>query len=96
MPSPPGYKRDIKQETKTAKARGEIGGHNAPHAVRMRARRLAVKKGLVKPNDGKDLDHRVPLSKGGAGTDPSNFRVKSASDNRSFPRNPDGSLKKNT
>jgi hypothetical protein len=96
MPSAPGYVRDIKQETKTAKARGEIGGSNAPHAKRMRARRLMVKKGLVKPNDGKDVDHTVALAKGGSGTAVSNLRVKSASDNRSFPRNPDGSMKKNT
>lgn len=96
MPSSPNYVRDIKQETKTAKARGEIGGHNAPHAKRMRARRLMVKKGLVKPNDGKDVDHKVPLSKGGSATAASNLRVKTAKDNRSFPRNKDGSLKKNT
>lgn len=95
MPSSPGYKRDIKQETRTAKRRGEIGGHNAPHAIRMRARRLAVKKGLVKPNDGKDIDHKVALSKGGTNSE-SNLRVKSASDNRSFPRNKNGSMKKNT
>lgn len=95
MPSAPGYVRDIKQETKTAKARGEIGGSSAPHAKRMRARRLMVKKGLVKPNDGKDVDHTTALSKGGA-DGKHNLRVKSASDNRSFPRNPDGSMKKNT
>ncbi len=95
MPSSPNYVRDIKQETKTAKRRGEIGGHNAPHAVRMRARRLAVKKGLVKPNDGKDVDHKVALSKGGTNA-ASNLRVTSASDNRSFPRTKSGSMKKNT
>ena len=95
MPSSPNYVRDIKQETKTAKARGEIGGHNAPHAKRMRARRLLVKKGLVKPNDGKDVDHTVPLSKGG-GEGASNLRVTSDNENRSFPRNKSGSLKKNT
>ena len=94
MPSSPNYVRDIKQETKTAKARGEIGGHNAPHAKRMRARRLLVKKGLVKPNDGKDVDHTVPLSKGG-GEGASNLRVVTDNNNRSFPRNKNGSLKKN-
>lgn len=92
MPSAPGYIRNIKQEEKTAKARGEIGGHNAPHAERMRARRLAVKKGLVKPNDGKDVDHTQPLSKGGAPTSLSNLRVESEHANRSFPRNPSGSM----
>ena len=95
MPSSPNYVRDIKQETKTAKARGEIGGHNAPHAKRMRARRLLVKKGLVKPNDGKDVDHTVPLSKGD-GEGASNLRVVTDNNNRSFPRNKNGSLKKNT
>jgi len=95
MPSSPNYVRDIKQETKTAKARGEIGGHNAPHAKRMRARRLLVKKGLVKPNDGKDVDHKMPLSKGG-GEGASNLRVVTDNNNRSFPRNKNGSLKKNT
>jgi hypothetical protein len=50
MPSSPGYVRDLKQEYKTAKARGEIGtGHNSKNAERHRARRLALKKGLVKP-----------------------------------------------
>ena len=92
MPSAPGYVRDIKQETKTAKARGEVGGHNAPHAKRMRARRLAIKKGLVKPNDGKDVDHKKPLSKGGAGTAMSNLRVQTDNANRSFPRTSSGAI----
>jgi hypothetical protein len=62
----------------------------------MRARRLAVKKGLVKPNDGMDIDHKVPLSKGGSGTAMSNLRVKTDNDNRSFPRTKKGALKRNT
>lgn len=92
MPSSPNYVRDIKQETKTAKARGEM----PKNALRKKARRLMVKKGLVKPNDGKDVDHTQALSKGGSALAPSNLRVTSASDNRGFPRNPNGSMKKNT
>lgn len=84
--------RDIKQEKRTAKRRGDIERDN----LRKKARRLLVKKGLVKPNDGKDVDHTVALKKGGAALDPSNLRVTSASDNRSFPRNKDGSMKSNT
>jgi len=47
---------------------------------------------MVKP--GQDVDHKVPLSKGGSPTAISNLRAVSASDNRSFPRNADGSMKK--
>jgi hypothetical protein len=92
MPSSPGYKRDIKQEEATAKARGEVGGHNAPHAERMRARRLLVKKGMVKPNDGKDVNHIKALGKGGDPTALSNLNVESEHTNRSFPRKPSGAM----
>jgi len=91
MPSSPGYVRDIPQEKRTAKARGDIKRDN----LRKKARRLMVKKGLVKPNDGKDVDHKVALGKGGAPLDPKNLRVQTDNNNRSFPRNPDGSMKKN-
>jgi hypothetical protein len=94
MPSSPGYKRDIEQETKTAKARGEIGGSDSPNAKRKRLRRLAMKKGMVKKGDGKDLDHKKALSMGGSNS-LKNARVSTPADNRSFPRNKDGSMKKN-
>ena len=94
MPSSKNYVRDLKQEYKTAKARGEDGtGHDSKNAERHRARREALKLGMVKP--GQDLDHKTPLSKGGSPEDPKNFRAESPHDNRSFPRNPDGSLKAN-
>lgn len=88
MPSSKNYKRDYKQEAATAKARGE----NEDDAARHKLRRQAVKEGVVKPKDGKDLDHKVPLSKGGANT-LANARPTSPSDNRSFSRNADGSMK---
>lgn len=90
MPSSPSYVRDIPQEKRTARRRGD----DKRDVKRMRLRRLAMKKGLVKPFDGKDLDHREALKKGGANT-LSNVRIVSKHDNRSFPRNPDGSMKKN-
>lgn len=91
MPSPPGYKRDLKQEYATQKARGENGtGSGSSSAKRHRARREALKEGKVKP--GQDLDHVKPLSKGGSNA-PSNTRAESPSKNRSYPRNPDGSMK---
>jgi hypothetical protein len=53
------------------------------------------KAGLVHKGDGKDVDHRQPLSKGGTNAR-GNLRVSSASANRSFSRNSDGSLKSQT
>ena len=90
MPSSPGYKRDLKQEYATQKKRGESGtGSDSENAQRHKFRRKALKLGMVKPSQ--DLDHKVPLSKGG--TDAmSNARAETPHDNRSFPRNPDGSM----
>lgn len=90
MPSSPNYVRDYAQERKTHLARP---GEHEGNIKRKRARRAALKKGMVKP--GQDLDHKKALSKGGS-NNPSNWRAVSPSDNRSFPRNPDGSMKKNT
>lgn len=93
MPSSPGYKRDYDQEYRTAKKRGEIGtGSDSDNAKRHRARRKALKLGLVKK--GQDWDHKKPLSKGGS-NDIKNGRARSPGANRGFPRNPDGSMKRN-
>ena len=51
-----------------------------------------MKEGLVRKGDGKDVDHKRPLSKGGTNSR-SNLRVVNAGENRSFARNADGSLK---
>lgn len=51
-----------------------------------------AKEGLVHKGDGKDVDHRVPLVKGGS-TDRSNLRVESAHDNRSYQRTKNAGLK---
>lgn len=59
------------------------------------ARNGAIEEGRVSRGDGKDLDHRVPLSKGGS-NGRSNTRVTSASSNRSFSRNADGSMRSQT
>lgn len=92
MPSSKDYVRDYDQEYATSKKRGEIGtGSNSGNAKRHKARRIMVKKGMVKK--GQDVDHKKALSKGGAGTDPKNLRAVSVKTNRGFPRNPDGSMK---
>jgi hypothetical protein len=61
-------------------------------AQRNKARRMLEAKGVVHKGDGKDVDHKKPLSKGGT-TIISNLRAKPAAANRSFKRNPDGSMK---
>jgi hypothetical protein len=62
--------------------------------ARNKARAELMKKGKVSKGDGKDVDHVTPLSKGGTNS-ASNLKVKSASKNRSFSRNPDHSVKRN-
>lgn len=64
--------------------------HSSPEqkknrAARNGARRTLMADGRVAKGDGKDVDHKVPLVKGGS-TEKSNLRVKSASANRSFKR----------
>lgn len=54
---------------------------------------MMMEAGKVRKGDGKDVDHKKPLSKGGSNST-SNLRVRSASSNRSFPRNRDGSMKR--
>lgn len=55
-----------------------------------------IKAGKAKKGDGKDVDHIKPLSTGGNPLSMSNLRAVPASQNRSFARNPDGSLKSQT
>jgi hypothetical protein len=61
-------------------------------AARNKARRMLEREGVVHKGDGKDVDHKTPLSKGGT-TVRSNLRAEPAAKNRSFKRRPDGSMK---
>jgi 5-methylcytosine-specific restriction endonuclease McrA len=61
-------------------------------AERNKARRIMEREGVVHKGDGKDVDHKTPLSKGGK-TVRSNLRAVSASTNRSVKRKADSSLK---
>lgn len=72
------YKKEYEQYDGTEKVKKK-------RAERNKARRIMMEAGQVHKGDGKDVDHRVPLSKGGK-TTKSNLRVKTASDNRSYPR----------
>jgi hypothetical protein len=83
------YKRDYKQEYATTNGTEEA---KKKRAQNNKARRMLMREGLVHKGDGKDVDHKTPLSKGGT-TARSNLRVKSASDNRSYPRKSSGAMK---
>lgn len=61
-------------------------------AKRNGARRMLESEGKVSKGDGKDIDHKKPLSKGG-GNGKSNLRVTSKTSNRSFPRKKNGAMK---
>jgi hypothetical protein len=61
-------------------------------AQRNKARRMLEREGVVHKGDGKDVDHKKPLSKGGT-TTRSNLKAVSASANRSYKRKSDGSIK---
>lgn len=94
MPSSKNYVRDYDREYELQKKRGESGtGSNSDNAKRKRLRRKALKLGMVKK--GQDLDHKKSLSMGGSNT-LKNARAATPHDNRSFPRNKDGSMKSNT
>jgi hypothetical protein len=79
------YKKEYTQQL----ARGE----EPLRKKRRQAREAFDAKGIDRL--GRDIDHRVPLSKGG-GNGAGNLRLKSPSSNRSFSRNPDHTVKKNT
>lgn len=61
-------------------------------AQRNKARRMLMREGIVHKGDGKDVDHKKPLSKGGT-TTRSNLVARPSSSNRSFKRKADGSMK---
>ena len=83
--------RDYKQEWGNAKKRGE----GTDNATRHRARYAMEKSGRVAPNDGKDVGHKQAIKRGGSNA-LSNLMVQSKTANRSFSRNPDGSMKSET
>lgn len=79
------YKKEYEQYDGTPEVKKK-------RAARNKARRMMEAEGLVHKGDGKDVDHKQPLSKGGT-TTRSNIRVQSASANRSYKRNADKSVK---
>jgi hypothetical protein len=92
MPFMKNGKRDYKREVALYTSKPEVVNKREKQNA---ARKAAMDAGLAHKGDGKDVDHKRPLSKGGTNAK-SNLRVTSASSNRSFSRNADGSLKSQT
>lgn len=57
--------------------------------ARNRARAALMREGVVKKGDGKDVDHKVPLARGGSNAR-SNLRVTSQKKNRGWRRGKSG------
>ena len=90
MPSSPNYKREY---SKSGEGKYDASpARKKARAARNKARRQLTREGLVRKGDGKDVDHKKPISKGGA-TSRSNLRVLSAKDNRSYSRTKNGKIK---
>jgi len=87
MPSSKSYVRNYKQE-----AAAENDERRKQRASRNKARREMIKDGRVRRNDGRQVDHIKPLSKGGS-NGKKNLRVRSQKSNSSFRRKSDGSMK---
>ena len=81
--------RDYKRENRVTKSKPK---NIAKRVARNKARRMLVREGLVKKGDGKHVDHKVPLSKGGSNKR-INLRVLDVKKNSSFSRNSDKSIK---
>ncbi len=89
MPSSKNYQRDYKAEYANYHSKPD---QKKKRAQRNTARRQAQSAGTVSKGDGRDVDHKKPLSKGGSNST-SNRRVVSASTNRSFKRTKSGAVK---
>lgn len=92
MPYMRNGKRDYAREYKEYHASPE---QRKNRSLRTVARNAAIADGRAQRGDGKDLDHKRALSKGGSNSK-ANQRMVSASSNRSFARNANGSMKSQT
>lgn len=77
--------RDYKHEYDTYHGKPE---QIENRAARNKARAVMKKAGRVSKGDGKDVDHKQPLSKGGTSRS-DNLRVTTVHDNRSYKRQKD-------
>lgn len=89
MPSSPNYKRNYDEEYSRYQSTKKQRRLND---LRKKARRAMEKKGKVRKFDGKDVDHKLALIKGGTSR-LGNLRVMSKKANRSFKRTKKAGMK---
>ena len=82
MPKKGETKKNEKPRTKRDRAYDASPARKKARAARNKARRQAIREGKASKGDGKDVDHKKPLSKGGSNSK-KNTRVVSSSKNRS-------------
>lgn len=85
----PTKKRNYKKEYANYQGTAE---QKKNRAVRNAARNTMKAKGAVSTGDGKHVNHKTPISRGG-GNSPSNLTVKKESTNSSYPRTRSGAMK---
>jgi 5-methylcytosine-specific restriction endonuclease McrA len=81
--------RDYKKEYEAYDGTPEV---KKKRAMRNKARRQLEAEGVVSKGDGKDVDHKRPLAKGGS-TARNNLRAVPAAKNRSFARTKSAGMK---
>ena len=81
MPKKGDLKSDAKPASKQKREYNSKKSSKVQRAARNKVRRQALKKGIVKKGDNKDIDHKTPLRKGGS-KETSNTRVRSSKANR--------------
>jgi 5-methylcytosine-specific restriction endonuclease McrA len=89
MPYMTDGKRDYKKQNEKYDGKEPV---KKDRASRNAARALLKKEGVVSKGDGKDVDHKKPLSKGGTNAR-TNLRAVAASKNKSFARKSNGAMK---
>lgn len=75
------FKRGAKADSVKQREYNSKPEQKKNRAARNQARREAQREGSVRKGDGKDVDHKQPLSKGGS-TSKSNTRVRDSKSNR--------------
>lgn len=92
MPYMTNGKRDYKRQGELVDSKPEARAHRAAN---VKQNRELAKKGIGRKGDGLDVGHVKAHSKGGDAS-AANTRLQKPSENRSFARNSDGSMKSET